>query len=371
MHSLEPLAYQRLRQAVERAVTAGRGHEVVELLSVRSPLNGFGSATATGLEVLSGGFGAGISSASRMPFTAFCLKSDEPDVLRAVLSSDMAAPEELLRLAGTVRRAEVSDSRRADAQRAGLGIKPAKRLTESHQDIWAASLALNNAAGIAIGFEFDSGNARLTQCIRTGPMDQGDTLHAQALGLALGYLNSRDYWRAKSARFICQAFVKQRAPVSRYATSNYIMDLFVTTDVQSDFAVEHKDLFDMYAQAGYLEPDRRLTGYASHKDCANLLPLTGAVLHRNRVVALGLIELGADTMGVGSDVGKPELGAVDVARMGRPKVANAAAAARAQEEDESFAAELAQAVMARTIGRASIPTDSGEAPAPRRRRASV
>ena len=259
------------------------------------------------------------------------------------------------------------------SRRAAPGIKPSKRLAESNQDIWATSMALNSAAGVRIGLEFDSGNPRLTQRIQESAADKGRTLHAQALDIALGHLAARNYWGAKNTRFVCQAFLAAKMPVAAVGADNFAVDAFVSSDVESDFGMELKDLFDMYAQAGYIEPEIRLTGHAASKNFEGMLPLTGALLSGNRTLALCLVGLGADTRAVGADVGRPELGAVDVARMGGPKVAdrNSVVAAQARADAEAFASELAEAVMARTIAQAPAACDPSEGLAPRRRRASV
>lgn len=126
--SLEPVPHQKLRRAVEQAVISHQADGVICLLSPDSPLNGLGNCAAAGLEVLAGGFGAGISSASRELFLAFCLRMDSPDVVRAVVESGLASREQLLRSVCSWRRAAS-----ATAQHKKSLVKAPKLLQELHQ----------------------------------------------------------------------------------------------------------------------------------------------------------------------------------------------------------------------------------------------
>lgn len=365
----ESRAHQRLRLDVERATIALDAEAVVALLRVKAHLSGMGAdGVKFGLDVLAAGFGGGIRHPQRESFGAFCMRHDATEVLTEVLRSDLASPVKLLTAVCSWRHVvagKKSKSRKADARTS------AARPEFKTQSLWASSFSRNSADGIRVAFEFDADNPALHGAVKTSFMDLGNTLHAQALGLALHYLCSGKFWAVKSSLAILQVFREYKTPVLRADTSNCLLDSFVTTDCPAEYHDAFRELFHAYVSAGYVDPNLRLTGGAAHKRVSGLLPLSGAILLRNRAVAVELVLAGADFTAVGNDVNMPGMGAMDLARARKPQAFDSKQPTQEQlEEAEAFAAELAAAVMERTISCSAGPAPSVHAESTRSRRQS-
>lgn len=363
--SLEPTPHQKLRRAVEEAVIAHQADEVVRLLSVDSPLDGFGNCAAAGLEVLSGGFGAGISTVHRESFLAFCLRMDSADVVRAVIDSNLAPRAQLMRSVCSWRHATATTK-----SPKGAMVKSPKRLQERHKGFWVTVLEMSSVEGVHLAYDLVGDDPWLV-----GPTDY--SVHAAAFQQARHALTEGDYWRVQAGLKLCRLFIERQAPTLVKDAPNQLMDRLVTLTPATKRDDQYLELFRLYADAGLLDPGRRLTGGAEALGLAGKLPLTAALLLRNKVAALELVRLGADTECVGDDAGMPGLGALDVLRNVLP------GGARDMSEDDmqAFVAEFIEATMRATLQRGASPASQvalvseecadGAVRAPRRRRASV
>jgi hypothetical protein len=366
----ESRAHQRLRLDIERAAMALDSQAVLTLLRANLPMPGMGvDGSKHGLEVLSAGFGGGLRHLRRESFAAFCIRNDACEVLVDVLRSDLAAPTELLHAACSwVREAPVVKGR----FRGETGPGVATSLEFQTRSVFESALARSSVDGVRVAFAFDSGNRALSCAEKLSLLGAAETLHARALGLTLGHLSTGAFWAVRSSLAILEVFREHKAPVIRAHTSNYVLDAFVTADCPAEYQDELRSLFRAYVEAGYVNPNLRLTGAAAHKNMANLLPLSAAILLRNRAVAAELVLAGADSTAVGDDVNMPGLGAVDLVRACKLKPGKPGGKPEPWplEETEAFAAELATAVMERTISSTSGPVSAGSMATARTRRVS-
>lgn len=349
--SMESLAHQRLRNNIEgivelRVSAARRGKSVVDKLSLKTPLEGFGDASASiGLEVLAGGFGAGITNSERMSFLAYCLKHDADEVLRAVLKSKLAPREELLE--------RVCRWRHAEPLAKG---ETKRRVVEKFSDFWSTVIEENSGIGVGLALEFVGDAPKLV-----GPHDF--SVHAHALHKACFSLSLGGFWAFKVNLPICKILIGEKAPFLVDGQENFLMDKLATLTPVEGLQDQYQQLLSLYRGAGLLDPSKRLTGGAL--GFAGKLPLTAAILLHNRTAALELVRMGADTSVVGDDADMPGLGALDVLK------ATPTPQRMTAEQKHAFVVEFTEecmkAAMSRSTPSAPAGAESGQRGYGRRR----
>lgn len=349
--SLESLAHQRLRNNIEgivelRVSAKFRGKAVVDKLSLKTPLEGLGDQAASiGLEVLSGGFGSGITSSERMSFLAYCLKHDADEVLRAVLKSKLAPQHELLEL--------VCRWRHAQPLAKGETIR---RVEEKFSDFWTTVIEENSGIGVGLALEFVGDAPKLV-----GPHDY--SAHALALHKACVSLSLAGHWAFKVNLPICRILIGAKAPILVDGQDNFLMDKLSTLSPAEGLDEQYGQLVSLYRGAGLLDPSKRLTGGAL--GFAGKLPLTAAILLHNKTAALELVRMGADTSLVGDDADMPGMGALDVLK------ATPAPKRMTSEQKDAFVAEFTEecmrAALARSRSAAPTAGDAKQRSAGRRR----
>lgn len=331
---IEAPGHLRLRQAIQKAVQQGAVGRVIQLVL----------SQPDGLDVLAGGFGAGLTIKGRVSFAEYCLRLRQPQVLYGVVEGTPGrTPAEMLQAATTWLHFN----------------RPRRAVISRTRSLYTLAFETQSVEALRAAIRMQPDFPGLTEAVAGFGGFYEATVHA---GMLFTALMANDQVKAAAALRCCKVLLDMKAPVLHAQSQSPVTEWFVCAlngDSRGDDLVP---LFKAYAAAGYVDPSTRFgpDRYTSRPSVSNKLPLLAAIEQGNDPIAKQLVLAGCDLEAVEADV--RAAGHADLIAMIRAEGGHGV---------EEFVAEMTEALMRRRLAEHAMVSPAPTPASARGRRAGL